>query len=167
MENSIPNETTSIQKKVEERVKVMHATLDHFLDTLGLGRGDVIIGGSLALFIQDMPVEAEIHDLDIELKDDPRVRELLSAMAVATTPSQDPSYRNSKLPRYDINYRGVKFNVWLVPNLEVRSYMYMNYFKYASIMSILKHKLSYRRPKDMKYFRVLMDVLTGYMTQED
>lgn len=157
-------------KKAAELTKIRSREylelLDEFLSVLGLDRGGAVIGGSLALYIQDMPVKG-IHDIDIEVTATEKVKSLLIAMAAATASPQDKSYLEGKkqgnMERFDVIYKGVKINVWLVPNIEVRPYMYKDYFKFASIMSILRYKLSYKRPKDIEYFQVITSTLFEFL----
>lgn len=136
------------------------STLDKLLTALGRDRGGCIITGSIALYVQDFKfdIENDIHDVDILMPYDPELQARLSLLARNSEPELNPHglYPDGKsadgTTRIDFVFQGVRFNVWLTPEYDTRAFMYKDYFKYASIRSILEYKMSYNRGKDWDYF---------------
>lgn len=133
--------------------------LNTLLEALGKKREDCIITGSMALVVQDFVFDTDydIHDVDIIMAPDPDVVKRLNLLVRNSEPELNPHQLypdgkdiNGDL-RFDFIFQGTKFNVWLSPEYDARKYMYLDYFKYASIRSILKYKAGYSRQKDWNY----------------
>lgn len=158
-------------KYAEIRAKMgkFHEVLDRFLESVGRKREDAIIGGSLGLFVQGFPITDVFHDIDIEMTYTPELEKALTLLQTSN-PTQDkgmyPDRSETVVRRRDFYFNGVKFNVWLVPNIEARPYMYMNYFKYGSVLSILKYKFSYAREKDWDYYLVLDGIFKSWLARK-
>lgn len=153
--------TEGLEKKFREYIVVTYSLLTH----LGLKQEDAIICGSMALYRQDMPV-FDIHDVDLEIKYSSEIEAALELLASAN-PSKVkcnyPTKDSNGHKRIDFIYRDVQFNVWMVPDLDRRPYMWMDYHKYASIMSILEYKFLYAREKDKQYYLKLDSIFKNWL----
>lgn len=143
--------------------KVAASMLDvvaKLMESLGRSKDSCIIAGSLALFIQDVKFDLSsmFHDVDLIMPVD---SDLLGKLKVLAANSAEELATDSvKLypensmgnARIDFIFKGVKFNVWLSPEYNTRKFMYMDYFKFASVRSILAYKAKYSRMKDWDYF---------------
>lgn len=152
--------TEVLDKKFKNYLGVTCSLLGH----LGLTSQEAIICGSMALYCQDMPVN-DIHDVDLEITYSPELEASLKLLASAN-PSKvkcDYSTNEEGHKRVDFMYRDVQFNVWLTPNINERPYMWKDYFRYASVMSILEHKFRYAREKDMHYYLGLDSIFKKWL----
>jgi hypothetical protein len=153
--------TDVLNEKFKKYVDVTCSLLEH----LGLKKQDAIICGSMALYRQDMPVN-DIHDVDLELRYSPGLEATLELLASANPSKVKCNYSTTDAKGYkriDFMYRDVQFNVWMVPNLDERPYMWMNYLKYASIMSVLEYKFRYAREKDTQYYLRLDSIFKTWL----
>lgn len=155
----IDSDGNEVEESIYHQLKVIANTFlsktEALLDVLDLTKNDCIVCGSVALFVHRFMIE-KIHDVDLEIKDTPRVREALKLIA-ATNPVHNSGYGDHP-DRIDLIFQGVPFNVFLVKELSKENFMYKDYFKFKSVLPILQKKFQYRRPKDIEYFANLQKV---------
>lgn len=159
-------QTPCVDKILRDKFNNYRSAICDLLDKLGLKQKDAIIGGSMALYCQDMPVE-DIHDVDLDIQHKEGLIPALELLAAAAPSPELHNYAGDRDPnhytRVDFFFKGIKFNVWLVPNLDNRPYMWKDYMKYASIMSVLKYKFGYARNKDIEYYLNLDSIFKSWL----
>ena len=141
------------------------AIVEKLSNILEIDKNNILVGGSLSLFISGFPIEGYINDLDIEIEFSKNMFEKLSLIQKTTN-----SKRNSveyygdfdKTPRFDIIIDGFKVNVWLPKQLS-EMFVYKDYVKYKAPMEVLKYKLGYARVKDIQYYKLLISKLTSML----
>jgi len=116
---------------------------------------DFIVGGSMALVMCggfDLP----ITDIDIEVeKSNTNVLIGLAFLSIGS-PSECKNY--SEGSRFDFMYKGVKFNAFVVEKF-TRPFVYMNYIKYGTVMSVINHKKAHNRVKDYQAINSIVNEL--------
>ena len=130
--------------------KELENALSVFKEKFG---GNFVVGGSLALLQHGFKCEPHDIDLEYEIKESNKsIEEVFKALNWA--------YENTKgkcaaiYPERDKHYRfelqGVIFDVWLVEEIDYKSWLWKDYIRYADIMSVLRKKKELNRPKDFQ-----------------
>ena len=108
-----------------------------------------MVVGSLALHAHGFKLAP--HDVDLEIEStDEKLKAFFLGMAKATMKARSgyyPSELEDK-PRYDFTFRGVEFNVWVIPKFECTNPMYLENIAYASIDHVIEYKKRWNRKKD-------------------
>jgi len=116
---------------------------------------DFIVGGSLALVMTggfDLP----ITDIDIEIEET-NINAIHGLRFLErASPSECKNY--SAGVRIDFIYLGVKFNVFTVPKF-TRPFVWKDYVKYGTVMSIINHKKQHNRVKDYQSINCIINEL--------
>ena len=139
-------------KKEEQNYTPQELThrLEDFLQLLNIKPEDVLVVGSMALYLSGFPTP--VHDLDLEVRNmTESVRNQLKILETSTLPPNgyidhpDPS-------RYDIKFRGVEINVWDVIEFTPKICLNKQGFpcSFSDPMSVFRRKKEYGRLKDLK-----------------
>jgi CRISPR/Cas system-associated exonuclease Cas4 (RecB family) len=131
---------------------------------------DYLVVGSIALNICGFPMNRGVHDIDIEIVADDRIRDIIQGLAKSSTPidqkQKDADYQDLHQAegRYDFDWMGVKVNAWLVKKID-KQYIWKDYIKYATVKEVLKVKLKYGRSKDLRDLAFATEEFFGYVTE--
>ena len=113
---------------------------------------DFIVGGSLALVMVG-GFNLPITDIDIEVEET-NINALHGLRFLErASPSECKNYSDGV--RIDFIYCGVKFNVFIVPKF-TRSFVWKDYVKYGTVMSVINHKKSHNRVKDHQSINIIV-----------
>lgn len=116
-----------------------------FLDERNL---PFMVVGSGALLKCGIPLRREVSDIDLEVCCTEEQEKVFKDLQDATNPyNTDYRVLDSSKP-YIFMYRNIKVNVWVVKEFTHDQWVMNNGIRYATIYSVLKKKMSYRRVKD-------------------
>ena len=109
--------------------------------------------GSGALLNCGIPLQRFCNDVDLEVIEDNDNGKLFKMLQDATT-QVDDEYKSLKkdgkgMP-FMFTYKGVKVNIWLVKKFNHEHWVWKNNIKVATVYSVLKKKMSYKRVKDFQ-----------------
>lgn len=137
-----------------------------------MGRPELMIVGSLSLYLNGFDVE--VNDIDLEYyHPSPQSLEKLKFLAKAN-PSGIKNYSNEENKRYDFIYQGINFNVWIksvidnIDNMEIvevseeRRHTWWNYYKVSNVVSTIMAMREQRRNKDYRNILKLINQISGY-----
>jgi len=113
---------------------------------------DFIVGGSMALVMVggfDLP----ITDIDIEIEE--TEVDIIFALRFLERASPSTCKNYSDGVRIDFIYCEVKFNVFIVPKF-TRPFVWKDYIKYGTVMSVINHKKSHNRVKDHQSINIIV-----------
>lgn len=165
------------KENLKERIDLVYNTLKDFQEKFLLSRGiekkNILICGSLALALQDIPIE-DVHDIDLEIKCSKEQEEIFKLLSDL---NQNKFYEEKEINNYDnitwehkpyiFKVDQIFFNVWVVKEFSHKKGLILgNGFNIAGVSSVLKRKLSYKRNKDYKYMNYLINQLTELLTKE-
>lgn len=110
--------------------------------------------GSGALLNCGIPLQRFCNDVDLEVIEDNDNGKLFKMLQDATTQSEVEEYKSLKrdgtgMP-FMFTYKGVKVNIWLVKKFNHEQWVWKNNIKVATVYSVLKKKMSYKRVKDFQ-----------------
>ena len=109
--------------------------------------------GSGALLNCGIPLQRFCNDVDLEVIEDNDNGKLFKMLQDATTQVDDEYKslkRDGKGMPFMFIYKGVKVNIWLVKNFNHEQWVWKNNIKVATVYSVLKKKMSYKRVKDFQ-----------------
>lgn len=108
--------------------------------------------GSGALLSCGIPLPRFCGDVDLEVIEDGDNGKLFKMLQDATTQGEDDDYlkRDGKGMPFMFTYKGVRVNIWLVKTFNHEQYVWKNNIKIATVYSVLKAKMSYKRVKDFQ-----------------
>lgn len=109
--------------------------------------------GSGALLNCGIPLQRFCNDVDLEVIEDNDNGKLFKMLQDATTKVDDEYKslkRDGKGMPFMFTYKGVKVNIWLVKNFNHEQWVWKNNMKVATVYSVLKKKMSYKRVKDFQ-----------------
>lgn len=109
--------------------------------------------GSGALLNCGIPLQRFCNDVDLEVIEDNDNGKLFKMLQDATTQVDDEYKslkRDGKGMPFMFTYKGVKVNIWLVKKFNHEQWVWKNNIKVATVYSVLKKKMSYKRVKDFQ-----------------
>lgn len=109
--------------------------------------------GSGALLNCGIPLQRFCNDVDLEVIEDNDNGKLFKMLQDATTQVDDEYKslkRDGKGMPFMFTYKGVKVNIWLVKDFNHEHWVWKNNMKVATVYSVLKKKMSYKRVKDFQ-----------------
>lgn len=130
-----------------EKLKVIQDFLDeHYQKYMLVGSGALLNCG--------IPLQRFCNDVDLEVIEDNDNGKLFKMLQDATTQSKDDEYkslkRDGKEMPFTFTYKGVRVNIWLVKTFNHGHWVWKNGIKIATVYSVLKKKMSYKRAKDFQ-----------------
>lgn len=133
---------------MEQKLKKFNEDLKKFKKFLDEKKIDFMVVGSGALLSCGIPLNRCCNDIDIEVicnEDDEKFFKLLQA---SSNIKVENDYTGKTFP-YIFTYQGIKINVWVVNYFSHNHYLLNDFgVKIASVFSVLKRKMDYRRRKD-------------------
>lgn len=120
--------------------------------------------GSGALLNCGIPLPRFCGDVDLEVIEDEENRKLFKTLQDATTQGENEEYKSLKrdgrgMP-FVFTYKGIKVNIWLVKAFNHTQWVWKNNIRIATVYSVLKKKMSYKRVKD---FQDLQHIVKTFM----
>lgn len=116
--------------------------------------------GSGALLYCGIPLSRFCSDVDLEVIEDNDNGKLFKMLQDATTQGEDDEYkslkRDGKGMPFMFTYKSVRVNIWLVKTFNHEQWVWKNNIKVATVYSVLKKKMSYKRVKDFQDLNGIM-----------
>lgn len=139
-------------------MKQIKIDLDRFSKFLSDRGMDFIVVGSLALEVQGFELRNQPGDIDVEVI----ATEYQALLFKAISESQNlrSDYPGSETRPWIFKFGESKINVWVVSEFS-HKFIYLDYVKYATAGSVLKVKMSYKRPKDFLDLNHIIHSLTS------
>lgn len=119
--------------------------------------------GSGALLNCGIPLQRFCNDVDLEVIEDDDNVKLFKMLQDATTQREDEYNslkRDGKGMPFVFTYKGIKVNIWLVKTFSHEQWVWKNNMKIATVYSVMKKKMSYKRVKD---FQDLNEIMRTFM----
>lgn len=117
-----------------------------FMDEQGI---EFSVCGSIALYAHGIPLNRDIHDIDIHaVLTDPAKEDIIKILAAANKTPNKRRYSMDDREMYIFNFSGVVVNAFLVDNLESDCMRDRYGIRYNSIESVLRNKKMMNRDKD-------------------
>lgn len=119
--------------------------------------------GSGALLNCGIPLQRFCNDVDLEVIEDNDNGKLFKMLQDATTQVDDEYKslkRDGKGMPFMFTYKGVRVNIWLVKKFNHEQWVWKNNIKVATVYSVLKKKMSYKRVKDFQDLNGIIKTFT-------
>lgn len=149
---------------MEAKLRDFNEKLKVIQDFLDDHQQKYMLVGSGALLICGIPLPRFCGDVDLEVIETEENVKMFKMLQDATTPFYNHEYKGKKrdgkeLP-FMFTYKDIKVNVWLVKAFNHTQWVWKNNMKIATVYSVLKKKMSYKRVKD---FQDLQHIVKTFM----
>ena len=136
---------------MEAKIKDFNEKLRVVQDFLDNHQQHYMLVGSGALLSCGVPLPRCCNDVDLEVIETEGNAKLFQTLQDATT-TLNNEYKGKKMNGKELpfifTYKNVKVNVWLVEAFSHEEWVWKNNVKIATVYSVLKKKMSYKRDKD-------------------
>jgi hypothetical protein len=110
--------------------------------------------GSGALLSCGIPLPRFCGDVDLEVIETEENVKMFKMLQDATIPFCNHEYKGKKMDGKELPfvfmYKNIKVNVWLVKAFNHTQWVWKNNMKIATVYSVMKKKMSYKRVKDFQ-----------------
>lgn len=149
---------------MEAKLRDFNEKLGVIQDFLDDHQQKYMLVGSGALLSCGIPLPRFCGDVDLEVIETEENVKMFKMLQDATTPLYNHEYKGKKrdgkeLP-FMFTYKDIKVNVWLVKAFNHTQWVWKNNMKIATVYSVLKKKMSYKRVKD---FQDLQHIVKTFM----
>ena len=148
---------------METKLKDFNEKLGVIQNFLDDPQQQYMLVGSGALLNCGIPLPRFCGDVDLEVIEDNGNEKLFKMLQDAAT-QNDEEYKSLKrdgrrMP-FMFTYKGIRVNIWLDKTFTHEQWVWKNNIKIATVYSVLKKKMSYKRVKD---FQDLQHIVKTFM----
>ena len=148
---------------METKLKDFNEKLGVIQNFLDDHQQQYMLVGSGALLNCGIPLPRFCGDVDLEVIEDNGNEKLFKMLQDAAT-QNDEEYKSLKrdgrrMP-FMFTYKGIRVNIWLDKTFTHEQWVWKNNIKIATVYSVLKKKMSYKRVKD---FQDLQHIVKTFM----
>lgn len=127
---------------------------------------EIMIVGSYALYLHGLEVEP--HDLDLEIRLDNKEDIKYFKLLIEAYGNSYYKFNNyGKFKPYIFKFKDVLINVWIVDEFNHDSIKLGDKIHLSGLMSTLKVKASYKRPKDYEFLSKLASSILNLIRYEN
>jgi hypothetical protein len=144
-------------KDFNEKLRVVQEFLDNH-------QQKYMLVGSGALLSCGVPLPRCYNDVDLEVIETEENAKLFQTLQDATTTLNNEysgKKMNGKELPFTFTYKNVKVNIWLVEAFSHEQWVWKNNVKIATVYSVLKKKMSYKRDKDKEDLLSIIKTLSS------
>lgn len=139
---------------MEAKLRDFNEKLRVVQDFLDDHHQNYMLVGSGALLSCGIPLPRFCGDVDLEVIETEENVKMFKMLQDATIPFCNHEYKGKKMDGKELPfvfmYKNIKVNVWLVKKFNHTQWVWKNNMKIATVYSVMKKKMSYKRVKDFQ-----------------